>query len=421
MVRLNRFGQPIVPRGGAFSIENPYEHLATNPLGRPAPPLHNSNAAIAFWLANQEQQSVQHRDDSFGIEDEVSEVADEESVAEDESDVDDQTDNGDDLPADIQDQSPEPEDEVYEPRDALPAVVPQFALEFEPIPLQDDPTDEELDPAEGASVLDIDLRAVQEKVAHIRDLVTSNGEFVAFLGYRLPANYNVSDIEKLLYKAGCYPKDTHLTAEELQSEPVAAWLREFAIYLPNAPEILPTGRAPSLLGSKTAQIPTRLGYSSPSFSTFLEHHLRVLMPSDQLYPTAGDSMCELCHESYSASHPPVLISDAGPCRSHIFGYQCLRKHLSSNTSVSHKCPKCRTRWFRPRRHEMRNVLRAWTEVDHKEKEAVRREEEAFGQYRLRVRARRVLTDGVLVAWDAAGAVMVEGKKWFFKRLGYGAV
>ena len=433
MNRLNQLRQPIIPRGGAFSIDNPYERFAPN-RECPLPISEQTDAdRMAFWLDNQDrhmqtpppQESPELEYEVGGEENEEADAVDDVLDVEDQAaNAENESSNEGEQSANADVQLADPEDEVDEPEGVIPATVEsprRFAEEFEPIPLQDDPEDDELDPPEGAPGRRIDLRAVQQKVAHIHNLIVRDGKFEPFLGYRLPANYNVSHIEQLLAEAGCYPKDTHLTDQEFLSEPVAAWLRELGIYLPNGPNIPPTDRAPSLLGSKTVQVPTRIGYSSPSFTTFVQHHLRILMPSHPLYPSPIDSMCELCHEPYSTSHPPILISDAGGCRNHIFGYQCLRKHLSSNTSVSHKCPKCRTRWFRPRRHEMRDVLRAWAEVDRKEEEAVRREDEAFGGLYLGVRARRVLRDGGLVAWDAAGVMAGEGTKWVLKKMGYGTL
>jgi hypothetical protein len=252
-------------------------------------------------------------------------------------------------------------------------------IEYEPALDPDGPPEIECDPEEGEPVPRTNMALVKKKLAHISDLITEKGYFLPSLnGTRLPKNYNASHIERLLAQAGCYPADTHLTPEELQSETVAAWLREFDVYPPGVlvpPR--PTGQAPPIVGTRNVQIPTRIGYSSPTITTFVQHHLRLLMPSHPRYPMPDDR-CILCMKPYGRDRPPILIENAGACRGHMFCNECLRGHLKSNSAVCHKCPTCRTRWFRPRRYEMREVMRSWDEADRREQAAAAREEDAFG-------------------------------------------
>jgi hypothetical protein len=332
-------------------------------------------------------------------------------------------------------------------------------IEYDPPLAPDGPPERELDPEEGEPAPRINMASVKKRLAHITNLITENRAFQKSLdGYRLPKDYNASHIERLLAQAGCYPADTHLTPEELRSETVFAWLREFNIYLPGGPALPPpTGQAPPVIGTRAVQIPSRIGYSSPTITTFVEHHLILLLPSHPRYPTPDDR-CNLCLEPYGKDRPPVLIHNAGACRGHMFCHQCLRGHLGSNSSVCNKCPTCRTRWFRPRRYEMREVMRSWNEADRREQAAAARDEDAFGgepqrgeQHHsapARVESQRgeqqhgeaeqgevqpfedslrdIVVEGAgLIAgatWDAAVLAVREGAagaRWVYRKMGYG--
>ncbi|KAH4610737.1 hypothetical protein HBI37_029980 [Parastagonospora nodorum] len=100
-------------------------------------------------------------------------------------------------------------------------------------------------------------------------------------------------------------------------------------------------------------------------SVFLEEGLTPLMPSHPHYPGIGTT-CPICYEPYSATHPPILITNIPGCRNHIFGYGCLRKTISSGTRNSNHCPLCRTVWFRIRMSEVRRIAREWEAVETRE-------------------------------------------------------
>jgi hypothetical protein len=108
--------------------------------------------------------------------------------------------------------------------------------------------------------------------------------------------------------------------------------------------------------------------SSPSLTTFISHHLVPLMPEHPHYPGAGTT-CPICREPFHSSHSPVQVVNVTGCRNHIFGYQCLRKTLGSGMGYSRRCPLCRTKWFRMRKHELRRVNREWRDVEMAEERA----------------------------------------------------
>ncbi|KAF2690109.1 hypothetical protein K458DRAFT_412938 [Lentithecium fluviatile CBS 122367] len=273
-------------------------------------------------------------------------------------------------------------------------------------------------------ILPADVLEMHDRIDFVRNRIIRQSHFVATLGFRLRPNYQVKDIEELLYEAGALKRDTKLTPDDLKSEQLAAWLREFNLYLPGSPALLPTGNLPPRVASRTIQIPSRLGYTSPTITSFLMHHLTPLFPGHPEYPEPGER-CSICYDPYSAAHEPILITNCSRCRGHMFGYICLRKWISSGRTGFNQCPVCRTMWFRKRRYELRRIERQWREIEEREEEAIRREEEAFGvamvglrEDMLRTRARRVLVEGVLVAGGVAGWALRSGAEWFRRGLGY---
>jgi hypothetical protein len=134
-------------------------------------------------------------------------------------------------------------------------------------------------------------------------------------------------------------------------------------YLENAPPL----RVGDEIRSGAAG--TSFTLSPPSLTTFISHHLVPLMPEHSHYPGAGTT-CSICYEPFHSSHSPVQVVNVTGCSNHIFGYQCLRKTLSSGVKHSTRCPLCRTTWFQMRKHELRRVNREWSDVERAEDRAL---------------------------------------------------
>jgi hypothetical protein len=91
------------------------------------------------------------------------------------------------------------------------------------------------------------------------------------------------------------------------------------------------------------------------------------MPEHTLYPGSGTT-CPICYDAYHPGHAPILVANITGCRNHIFGYQCLRKAISSGVTNANRCPLCRTTWFQARKMELRRVNREWEAVERNEEE-----------------------------------------------------
>jgi hypothetical protein len=122
--------------------------------------------------------------------------------------------------------------------------------------------------------------------------------------------------------------------------------------------------------------------SPPSLTTFISHHLVPLMPEHSHYPGAGTT-CSICYEPFHSSHSPVQVVNVTGCSNHIFGYQCLRKTLSSGKKYSTRCPLCRTTWFQMRKHELRRVNREWSDVERAEDRALMHDRREAGGVKAR--------------------------------------
>jgi hypothetical protein len=122
--------------------------------------------------------------------------------------------------------------------------------------------------------------------------------------------------------------------------------------------------------------------SPPSLTTFISHHLVPLMPEHSHYPGAGTT-CSICYEPFHLSHSPVQVVNVTGCSNHIFGYQCLRKTLSSGMKHSTRCPLCRTTWFQMRKHELRRVNREWSDVERAEDRALMHDRREAGGVKAR--------------------------------------
>jgi hypothetical protein len=107
--------------------------------------------------------------------------------------------------------------------------------------------------------------------------------------------------------------------------------------------------------------------SPDTLTSFISQHLVPLMPEHPLYPGVVTT-CPICYDAYHSGHPPILIDNVVGCRNHIFGYQCLRKAISSGAKNANCCPLCRTTWFQMRRMELRRVNREWEAVERNEDE-----------------------------------------------------
>jgi hypothetical protein len=127
---------------------------------------------------------------------------------------------------------------------------------------------------------------------------------------------------------------------------------------------------------------TSFTLSPPSLTTFISHHLVPLMPEHSHYPGAGTT-CPICYEPFHSSHSPVQVVNVTGCSNHIFGYQCLRKTLSSGGKHSTRCPLCRTTWFQMRKHELRRVNREWSDVERAEDRALMHDRREAGGVKAR--------------------------------------
>jgi hypothetical protein len=147
-------------------------------------------------------------------------------------------------------------------------------------------------------------------------------------------------------------------------------------YLENAP--------PLRVGDeiRSGAVGTSFTLSPPSLTTFISHHLVPLMPEHSHYPGAGTT-CSICYEPFHSSHSPVQVVNVTGCSNHIFGYQCLRKTLSSGKKYSTRCPLCRTTWFQMRKHELRRVNREWSDVERAEDRALMHDRREAGGVKAR--------------------------------------
>ncbi|KAF2465553.1 uncharacterized protein BDR25DRAFT_378720 [Lindgomyces ingoldianus] len=135
----------------------------------------------------------------------------------------------------------------------------------------------------------------------------------------------------------------------------------------------------------------------PTLTHFISNHLTPIIPPHPLYPSPT-TLCPICHESFHASHPPILVRDVPGCRDHVFGYACLRNWILSGMRNSNSCPLCRSEWFKVRKFEVRRIRRAGVGTGRREERGVAEADRSSVEEGERGRAARVV--GLVREWGA---------------------
>ena len=98
-----------------------------------------------------------------------------------------------------------------------------------------------------------------------------------------------------------------------------------------------------------------------SLRIFMSHHLTPLFPNHPSYPTSN-SVCSIREDPFGVAHPPMLVADILGYVGHVYGYEWMRRWMSSGLPNSNECPLCRTLWFDIAKTAQVELGRAWARI-----------------------------------------------------------